>query len=88
MRVKKAIDNTKKGASIVYNENTPKYLLNVSSGEISPYEFTSEEMELSNNEKEDIKRKKKGYKKLIKSIQKGMINRINDIKQQNITPYG
>jgi len=45
-------------------------------------------MELSNNEKEDIKRKKKGYKKLIKSIQKGMINRINDIKQQNITPYG
>ena len=89
IKIKDAIDTTKRGASIEYSHvNSPSYLLSVSSGEISPYEFTKEEMALSNGQKDDIKRKKKEYKKLIKSLQKGMLNRINDIKQQNITPYG
>ena len=63
-----AINKTKRGASIEYSKNTPKYLLAVDSGDISPYEFTEEEKMLTNNEKEDIKRKTKEYKKLLKRI--------------------
>jgi hypothetical protein len=42
--------------------------MQVSSGEISPYEFTEEEKKLSNNQREDIKNRKKEYKKLLKRI--------------------
>ena len=52
----------------------------MSSGEISPYEFTEEEKMLSNNEKESIKFKKKEYKKLLQRIKKGMVVRIDEIK--------
>ena len=63
-------------------------MVQVSSGEISPYVLTRSEKNLPDNEKDILKRRKKAYKKLMKRLEKAIRRRVDENINQHVTPFG
>ena len=78
IKIKAKIDSTPKGNTIEYNKRKNNYLVQVSSGEISPYEMTRSEKMLPDSEKDVLKRRKKAYKKLMKRLEKAIRRRVDE----------
>ena len=88
IKIRDKIDTTPKGITIEYNKRRDNYLIQVSSGDISPYELTRSEKKLPDAAKDDLKRRKKAYKKLMKRLEKAIRRRVDENIDQHVTPFG
>jgi uncharacterized FlaG/YvyC family protein len=87
-KIREKIDTTPKGVTIEYNKRRDNWMVQVSSGELSPYEMTASERMLPDAQRDDLRRRKKAYKKLMKRLEKAIRRRVDENIGQHITPFG